>query len=309
MTTTTTLSWADVRQAARNAATDLRANLPGDQLSSIDGVYGVPRGGVVPAVMIADLLNLPLLEHPTDRCLVVDDLVDSGSTLAALLDGHSGRAGVALFQKTTSPERLIANYPLAVDGWLLFPWEQGTAEAAGPTDAVTRLLEFIGEDPTRPGLIDTPARVVKALAEMTQGYGLDPAAILERRFPDTCDEMVVVRDIAFTSMCEHHMLGFNGVAHVAYVPNGSVVGLSKIPRLVDALSQRLQVQERLTEQIADAMEEHLNPFGVGVVLQAAHSCMGCRGVRKPGASMVTSAMRGYFKDKHETRAEFLQFIR
>lgn len=175
-------------------------------------------------------------------------------------------------------------------------------------EAVRVLLAHVGEDVERAGLLDTPDRVARALREMTSGYRDDPAAILARTFDDRCDEMVVVSGVDFTSLCEHHLLPFVGVAHVAYLPGERVVGLSKLARLVDCYARRLQVQERMTVQIAEAIAEHLSPRGVGVVVEAHHSCMGCRGVRKPNARMVTSAMHGVFRDEPEARAEFLALI-
>lgn len=176
--------------------------------------------------------------------------------------------------------------------------------------AVRELIRWIGEDPDRPGLRDTPDRVVRALKEMTQGYSQSPAEILSRVFHEDFDEIVVVRGIAFTSLCEHHLLPFTGVADVGYLPGGKgIVGLSKIARLVDCFSRRLQVQERLTKEIAGAIEEHLEARGVGVVIQAHHSCMACRGVRKAGAEMVTSVMKGIFRDDRGARAELLELFR
>lgn len=178
-------------------------------------------------------------------------------------------------------------------------------------DAVQTLLYWVGEDPAREGLRDTPGRVLRSLAELTQGYQADPGVILERSFPDQYDEMVVLRGVTFTSLCEHHLLPFVGVASVGYVPapGAGVVGLSKLARLVSCFAQRLQVQERMTVQIADALEEHLTPLGSGVLVEAHHSCMGCRGVRQPGALMVTSSLRGAMRDEPETRAEFLALAR
>lgn len=173
--------------------------------------------------------------------------------------------------------------------------------------AVRVLLADIGEDIERDGLLDTPARFVRALHEMTSGYETDVAALLSTTFTDDYDEMVVVRGVDFHSLCEHHLLGFTGTATVGYIPQPGlgVVGLSKLARLVDAFARRLQVQERMTQQIAQAIDEHLRPVGVGVVLRARHSCMGCRGVRKPGAEMVTSTLLGAMRDEPQTRAEFL----
>lgn len=175
--------------------------------------------------------------------------------------------------------------------------------------AVRDILAYIGEDPTREGLLDTPSRVVKAWDEMTRGYGEDPAVLLATDFAgDGYDEMVVCRNIEFCSTCEHHMLPFVGVAHVAYVPRKRVVGLSKMARLVDCFAKRLQIQEKMTRQVADAMMANLKPLGVGVVVVAKHQCMSCRGVGKQQAEMVTSALLGCFREP-EVRAEFLDHCR
>lgn len=156
------------------------------------------------------------------------------------------------------------------------------------------------------GLDDTPKRVMKAFAEMTSGYSMDPAQILARTFPgENYDELVIVPGIQFVSLCEHHLLPFTGSVVVAYIPRDRVIGLSKLPRLVECFARRLQVQERMTVQIADAIDEHLKPRGVGVVVRAKHACMTCRGVRQPEAEMVTSVMRGALRDKPEARAELM----
>ncbi len=175
--------------------------------------------------------------------------------------------------------------------------------------AVREILLAVGEDPGRDGLLDTPARVARMYAEILAGRELDPARHLEVTFAEDHHEMVVVKDIAFESLCEHHMMPFHGTAHVAYVPNGRIVGLSKIARVVEEYARRLQVQERLTSQIADLIQNTLQPQGVGVFLQATHTCMTMRGVRKPGSSMVTSALRGTFQSCAETRSEFMTIVR
>lgn len=174
---------------------------------------------------------------------------------------------------------------------------------------IRALLRYIGENPDREGLENTPARVMRAWTEMTAGYNMHPGQILATTFAETSDEMVIVRDIEFHSNCEHHMLPFSGTADVGYIPGVRVVGLSKIPRLVECFAKRLQVQERLTNQIAQAMNEYLDPMGVAVVLNARHSCMGCRGVRQSRASMTTSAMLGRMREDRAARAEFLALIR
>ena len=174
---------------------------------------------------------------------------------------------------------------------------------------VRLLLRLIGEDPTRHGLRRTPLRVKQSLQFLTSGYRQDPAKILQRRFAVKHDEMIIVKDIDFYSLCEHHCLPFFGKCHVAYMPDRDIVGLSKIPRLVDVFARRLQVQERLTTQIAEALNEHLKPRGVACVMEAYHLCMMMRGVQKQNTTAVTSAMLGVFRTSEKTRAEFLTLIR
>ena len=176
-------------------------------------------------------------------------------------------------------------------------------------DLYRELLVRLGEDPTRDGLHATPKRVEKSMAFLTKGYGEDAGKILRGAMFDVdYDEMVIVKDIEMFSLCEHHMLPFFGRVHVAYIPNGKVIGLSKIPRLVEVFARRLQVQERLTRQIADSIQEAIQPQGVGVVIEARHLCMMMRGIEKQHSSTVTSAMVGCFRQK-ETRTEFLSLVR
>ncbi len=174
---------------------------------------------------------------------------------------------------------------------------------------VSRMLELLGEDPDREGLQKTPHRVAKALEFLTEGYHQDPKEILNQAlFTTSNDEMVLVRDIEFYSMCEHHMLPIIGRAHVAYIPDGKVVGLSKIPRIVNVYARRLQIQEQMTEQIADAILETIKPKGVAVVVHARHMCMEMRGVQKINSTTVSSALRGLFKSDERTRNEFYNLI-
>lgn len=289
-------NWREVRRVA---------NRVGDRWAGDDvvAVYGIPRGGVPVALMVAERLGVEVADEPFgDGVLVVDDLVDSGRTA----DVYEAAWGFdALYRKPHSPAH---HAPLAieVDGWLVFPWEANESPAE---DAVVRLLEVIGDDPTRDGLRDTPGRVVRALAEMTAGLREDPADVLAKTFDgDGYDQMVVLRGIEFTSLCEHHLLPFTGTADVGYIANGPVVGISKLARLVEVFARRPQLQERMTQQIAGALEEHLSPKGVGVIVRAHHSCMGCRGVRKPSAVMVTSALLGAMLDQDRARVEFLGLV-
>jgi GTP cyclohydrolase I len=177
-------------------------------------------------------------------------------------------------------------------------------------DAVRTLLRWAGEDPQREGLLDTPGRVVRAYEDWYSGYKLDPDEYLARTFEEVCgyDEMVVLRDIQFESHCEHHMAPIIGKAHVGYLPDGKVVGISKLARVVEAYAQRFQVQEKMTAQIANCIQRALHPKGVAVVIEGAHECMTTRGIHKRGVSMVTSQMLGDFREDARTRAEFLRFV-
>ena len=176
--------------------------------------------------------------------------------------------------------------------------------------AVRTLIKWIGEDPDREGLVDTPKRVVKAYEELFGGYWEDPTAILERTFEETeqYEEMVLLRDIRLESFCEHHILPIIGKVHIAYVPNGRVVGVSKLARVLDIYAKRMQIQEKLTAQVANSINEVLRPKGVAVVVEAAHECMTTRGVHKPGVKMVTKTLLGCFKDDRDVRRDFMSFI-
>lgn len=298
----TQITWDDVEEQALAVADRWK-----DQ--GIAYVHGVPQGGYPVAVLVAEalgarvMLRTPLGSDgrvtPREGTLVVDDLVDSGRTLSRFID--AGFRTDALFRKPETPNEIAPRARTRL-GWLVFPWERAT----GPEDAVVRLLEHVGENPAREGLLNTPGRVVKALREMTEGYSADVPAILATTFDEQSDEMVVLSGIRFASMCEHHMLPFVGTATVGYIPGRRVVGLSKMARLVHAYARRLQVQERMTSQIAAAMEEHLQPRGVGVVIHGQHMCMSCRGVNQAGATMTTSAMLGIMKHSDAARAEFLR---
>ncbi len=184
----------------------------------------------------------------------------------------------------------------------------GEVDLAAIKSAVRTILKAVGEDPDRPGLEETPRRVAKMYAEMFEGLRLDPARHLHVTFEEEYGELVLVRDIPFTSMCEHHLLPFTGVAHVGYIPQGKVTGLSKLARVVEEVARRPQVQERMTQTIAELIEAELKTSGVGIVVQAEHSCMSIRGVKKHGSSTVTSAFRGTLKTNLSSRSEFMSFV-
>lgn len=263
-------------------------------------LYGVPRGGIPAAYAVAAALRkvvtVEVVDDVTHADVVIDDLIDSGRT-----SQRYTKPFYALFNKQRE-EGL---------GWLTFPWEVTEGGDTSGEDIVVRLLQYIGEDPEREGLKDTPQRVLKAWKEWAVGYDMDPGQVLKtfEDGADGVDEMVVVHNIPVISKCEHHLADITGIAHVGYIPNGRIVGLSKLARLVDVFARRLQVQERMTNQIAESLHEHLNPIGIGVVIRASHACMSTRGVKVHGSTTTTSAMRGALRNDQSARAEFLSLCR
>lgn len=271
------------------------------QAISVLRAYPVPRGGVPVAYALNNLVPMLLVENPAEADVFIDDLIDSGSTCERYCDEHPGVPFFALLDKRTDEQ--------FKDQWIVFPWEvtDDGADASG-NDIIVRLLQLVGENADREGLLETPARVVKAWRHWCSGYGKDPAKLL-KVFEDggeTYDQMVLVKDIPIYSHCEHHLAAIIGTASIAYIPNGKIVGLSKLSRLADMFARRLQVQERLTDQIADALFKNLEPKGVGVLIKARHLCMESRGICQQGHHTVTTALRGVIKDEPETRAEFLR---
>lgn len=283
MASKTILTWPDIRRL-------IEKRLPADKK-----VYGVPRGGSCVAALHGNMTD-----DPTQAEVIVDDIIDSGRTRDKWTKLFPATPFLALIDKTDTQSQF------ARDGWIHFPWD--ATESSDIEDHVVRVLEYIGEDPRREGLAETPARVVRSWAEIFAGYKTSPEAILDKEFEaDGYDELIICRNIDFYSTCEHHMQPFFGRAHVAYIPKRKVVGLSKLARLVDVFARRLQIQERLTAQIADALEQHLQPLGVAVLVEAQHFCMVCRGVRKQNSCMTTSKLTGLFRSA-EARGEFLALV-
>lgn len=263
-------------------------------------LYGVPRGGIAPAYMLAGLIGGRVTNTPMDADYIIDDLIDSGKTRDRYRVCYPTTPFICLFEKTDPME------------WFVFPWEvteQGQDVSA--EDIFTRFLEFVGEDPNREGLVETPKRMAKAWKFWTSGYEQDPDSVF-KEFTDGgehYDEMVLLDPIPFFSHCEHHMAAIFGEVHIAYIPDKKIAGLSKFARLVDIFARRLQVQERITFQIADAIEKNLQPLGVAVFIKATHFCIASRGVQKVGTSAKTSALRGAFKEKPDARAEFFSLLK
>lgn len=263
--------------------------------------YGIPRGGVNAGLaivphMLANNVPLRMVDNPHEANFLIDDLIDSGATYNKWTAEYPGLVLYTLINKQTDVR--------FKDKWIVFPWEHN--ELGSFEDNVTRLLQFVGEDPSRGGLLETPARVAKAWKHWTSGYAMDPAKVL-KTFTDggeTHDQMITVKDIPFYSHCEHHMAPIFGTVTISYIPNGKIVGLSKLSRLADIFARRLQVQERMTDQIADALHKNLEPKGVGVMVKARHLCMESRGVCQQGHHTITTALRGVIKE--EAKEEFLR---
>lgn len=301
----TVLTWDHIRGRAHDLYKQMCTDLP---LDNTLYVYGVPRGGVHAAQAVCaaygDLQawkhtkTTRLVTDPNVATVIVDDIIDSGDTARRYAKSHPSTPFYALINKQHD-DRMA--------GWVTFPWETMKGES-GPQDAVRRLIEFAGDDPDRDGLRDTPDRVVKAYGELFSGYRQKPEDVL-KQFDVPYDEMVLLKDIDLFSTCEHHLLPFYGKAYVAYVPSGGrVVGLSKLARLVDVFARRLQVQERITEQVTDALNSFLMPLGCACVIEATHLCVCARGVGKQGARMVTSSLTGCFREL-AARAELFNLIR
>lgn len=272
-----------------------------------DKVYGVPKGGMIVAGFLADRQRIELTATPQTADVILDDIVDSGATRAKYETKYPHSRFIGVVDKTDDVE--FWNWGTG-DEWIVFPWE---ADHPGGEDTVhqniIRILQYLGEKPDREGLIDTPNRVVKSWAELYAGYSQKPEDVLTAFDSDGYDQIVLLRDIELYSTCEHHMLPFYGKAHVAYIPDKKVIGISKLARLVDIYARRLQIQERIGEQVTGALMDHLKPLGAACMIEAQHMCMCARGVGKQHSTMTTSSIRGAFAKDSAARAELITMIR
>jgi GTP cyclohydrolase I len=292
------IDFGQLNTLAKEAGKDVYNHFFKDSVQGPLTVYPVPRGGVpaILSVMASSSLLLVLTDEPHRADFIFDDLIDTGETMSRYPD----QPFFALIDKRKWEHG---------QDWVVWPWEK--TAAAGIEDHITRLLQYIGDDPTRGGLAETPERVAKAWKFWGGGYDIDPASVL-KTFEDGAegvDEMVIVKKLPFYTHCEHHMAPFFGTATIAYLPNKKIVGLSKLARVLDIFARRLQVQERLTCQIADALMDNLEPLGCGVVIEARHLCMESRGIRQQGHSTITSALRGIFKSDSTVRSEFMSLAK
>lgn len=264
--------------------------------------YPIPTGGTPATYALRACVAIEIVDDPEKADFFFDDIIDSGETRAKWKRKFPNTPFLAIVDKTDPKCAYQSN-------WVVFPWEGDSHTSVEGN--IQRLLQFIGEDTQREGLQETPKRYAKALEHWFSGYGKDPADVM-KVFEDggeNYDQMVIVKDIPFYSHCEHHIAPIIGHATIAYIPDGKIIGLSKLSRLTDIFARRLQVQERLTQQIADALTEGLQPAGVGVLIKARHLCMESRGVSQQGAITVTTALKGVFLEEPQTRAEFLAIAR
>lgn len=267
-------------------------------------IYGIPNGGIYAALLaVAGDPSFRLVEHPENADVFIDDIVDSGRTRAKYEELFPKTPFLALIDKTGEDSHFKGT-------WISFPWERANGHS-GPEENITRLIQYLGDDPTREGLLETPARVIRSYKEMFSGYKKNPQDVFKSFEDGACQyqELILSKNISFASFCEHHILPFRGVAHIAYIPNGRLIGLSKLSRLLEVFAKRLQVQERLTTQVTEALDEYLIPKGSACIIEAEHACMACRGVNKQNSSMVTSSLTGVFRDDLAARAELLQLIK
>lgn len=298
-----------------------------DDLTTHGGNYAallaVSRGGIIPGyriylelkkrkkfhnlafgVISVDCKNT-LKQYSGQEVIVFDDIIDTGSTMTAIVQ-QALACGVEIdFCVLVNKAKFCPK-----EDWVVFPWETEEDTPGGVQQAATAILRGVGEDPLREGLVGTPLRVERMWKELTAGYAMDPVKILSTTFSkESYDEMVVVKDIKYFSTCEHHLLPFFGSAHFAYIPDKHVVGLSKIPRLVEMFARRLQIQERMTMQIGKTFEEIVKPLGVAVVVEGVHLCMMVRGVKQQNSQMKTSYLSGHFREEPAARQEFLSMIK
>ena len=298
MPDTINLSWADVYHKAEKIANAIASYR--EKVKTIE-LYGVPRGGIFAAQAVSTMLfrrgvsNRLVGSMPAD--FIIDDIYDTGKTADAYEEKWEAIPFLTLVNKDEPPKSV----------WYSFPWERMTNDNA-PVENIRRLLEYIGEDPTREGLKDTPDRVIKSFETLYKGYSDKPENHMKIFKDGSCNEMVLLKNIEFYSTCEHHMLPFFGKAHIAYIPDKELIGVSKLARILEVFTRRLQIQERICQQVTDALQQHLAPMGVACILEAQHFCMTARGIQKQNSIMTTSSLLGEFKTNATARMELLNRI-
>lgn len=298
------LTWNDIRDLSHKVARQIDDLVDEHPIF----IYGIPNGGIYAAQAVQSAFHrlgnhkeIKLIEDPCNADFYIDDIVDTGNTIRETIKKYGEKIWFSLINKQNEKGTIWEGK------WVNFPWERQTNKL-GVRENIVRILEYIGEDPQREGLLETPDRIMRSYDELFAGYKQDPKDVMKTFEDGACDEMVLLKGIEFYSHCEHHGLLFQGEANIAYIPNKRIIGVSKLARLLEIYSRRLQVQERLTTQITKALDEHLQPQGSACVLSAKHMCMVCRGIKKQNSIMVTSSLTGEFR-KPEVRAEFFNLIK
>jgi GTP cyclohydrolase I len=296
---TTELSWKDVKERAIKIAEEIKFGYIKEK-NKLFKIYGIPRGGIFAAQAVVtelERMHIPsiLTTNIEDSRVFIDDIIDSGETR----DNFEQRPFYALVDKQGADKDI---------GWVVFPWEIINNEI-GPEENVKRLLEYIGENPKREGLKETPKRVVKSFQTLYGGYTMKLSDYKKMFEKEDNDEMVVLKNIEVYSTCEHHMLPFFGKVHIAYIPKDKIIGVSKLCRIMEMYSRRLQIQERLCTQITKAVDMLIQPMGSACVIEAQHFCMTSRGVKKQNSIMVTSSLTGVFREDSKARSEFMSMIK
>ena len=293
------ITWNDVFRRAEELGELLYK--VSDDIGKRINIYGIPRGGVYVAALLGNGVwsdRFTITEDTNNADIFVDDIIDSGRTRTNYITKYK-KPFYALIDKIGADKSYR-------DQWISFPWERMGGDE-GPVENIVRLLEYIGDDPTREGLKETPVRVIKSYETLFGGYKQKPEEVSKIFTDGACDEMVILKDIEFYSTCEHHMLPFFGKAHIAYIPNGKVIGVSKLARLLEIYARRLQIQERICQEVTASLNDMLDPKGSACILHAQHFCMTARGVQKQKSIMVTSSLTGSFQNQN-TRTEFLSLI-
>lgn len=290
----TTITWNEIYKRADEVAYELCQTI--DKRPFIK-LYGIPRGGifVAQAIVARRPDKFELVTVPEHCHVLIDDIVDSGKTRDNYMSQYKDKYFRSLYEAKKE------------NCWLVFPWETMTGET-GPEENIVRILEYIGEDPKREGLKETPNRVIRSYNELYGGYKQDPKNIITVFEEDPYDEMVLLKDIEVYSTCEHHMLPFFGKAHIAYIPDKKVIGISKLARILEIYARRLQIQERLCQQVTKCLDDMLQPKGSACIIQAQHFCMTSRGVQKQNSIMTTSSLTGVFRTNIDTRNELMSII-
>jgi GTP cyclohydrolase I len=302
------LNWEDVTLRAGNVTSMIKAFYEDNWSKATKRLklYGIPHGGIYAAQLVREVLynfhriDSQLTETEIAADIFIDDIVDLGVTRDRYKKEYPNIPFLALVDKLGRDSNLKQH-------WIVFPWER-MIDKQGPEENIVRILQYIGEDATREGLKETPKRVIKSYEKLFGGYKVKPQDIIKTFKEDTCDEMVLVKNIEFYSTCEHHMLPFFGKAHIAYIPDGELIGVSKLAHLLEIYARRLQIQERLGQQITEVIDNMVKPLGAACILEAQHFCMTSRGVQKQNSIMITSSLTGVFKNSPEARAEFLSMI-